>query len=274
MKIFLFFFLTFFSIGIDSQMLTSVYFKYNSYELNQESKKKLDSLAQLETNLTLRIFGNCDPSGSVEYNKVLSENRANTVRKYLQEKIGNTINLKSTVGLGIEKQINDNSTEELRGKNRRVDVFIEKAFASGEKISQKGFASFLSTRISEMKVKDTFSLPDVNFVGNRHVWLPNGNKSLTQLLKIMKDNSALEIELQGHICCDYENFDGKDIDLETFNLSWTRANAIKEFLQKQGIDSIRIKAVGLGHLNPLIYPEHTEADRIKNRRVEVVLLKK
>lgn len=274
MKIFLFFFLTFFSIGIDSQMLTSVYFKYNSYELNQESKKKLDSLAQLKTNLTLRIFGNCDPSGSVEYNKVLSENRANTVRKYLQEKIGNTINLKSTVGLGIEKQINDNSTEELRGKNRRVDVFIEKAFASGEKISQKAFASFLSTRISEMKVKDTFSLPDVNFVGNRHVWLPNGNKSLTQLLKIMKDNSALEIELQGHICCDYENFDGKDIDLETFNLSWTRANAIKEFLQKQGIDSIRIKAVGLGHLNPLIYPEHTEADRIKNRRVEVVLLKK
>jgi len=42
----------------------------------------------------------------------------------------------------------------------------------------------------------------------------------------------------------------------------------------QGIDSSRIKVVGLGHLNPLIYPERTEADRVKNRRVEVVLLKK
>lgn len=251
-------------------MLTSVYFVHNSSELNDESKKKLDSLAQLKTNLTFRVFGNCDPSGSIGYNKVLSKKRANTVSKYLQEKIGNNINLKSTVGLGDEKQINDSSTEELRGKNRRVDVFIEQ----GQAISQKEFPSFLNTNISQMKVNQTFSLPDVNFIGNRHIWLPNGKESVKQLFKIMKDNPTLEIELQGHICCDYENFDGKDIDLGTFNLSWTRANAIKEYLQMQGIDASRIKAIGLGHLNPLIYPERTETDRVKNRRVEVVLLKK
>lgn len=270
MKLILFCLLIFSSVGIDAQMLTSVYFAHNSSELNEESKKKLDSLAQLKTNLTFSVFGNCDPSGGVGYNKVLSEKRANTVSKYLQEKIGNTINLKTTVGLGDEKQINDSSTDELRGKNRRVDVFIEQ----GQDMSQKEFPSFLNTNISEMKVKEKFSLPNVNFIGNRHVWLSNGNESVKQLLKIMKDNPTLEIELQGHICCDYENFDGKDIDLGTFNLSWTRANAIKEFLQMQGIDSSRIKVVGLGHLNPLIYPERTEADRVKNRRVEVVLLKK
>jgi outer membrane protein OmpA-like peptidoglycan-associated protein len=266
--------LFFFFVGIDAQMLTSVYFEYNNYELNGESKKKLDSLAQLKTNLTFRIFGNCDPTGTTEYNKVLSESRANTVSKYLQRKIGSNIRLVSAAGLGEEKQINDNSTDELRGKNRRVDIFIEKTLAVGEKISQKTLPSFFNTKVSEMKVKDTFSLPDVNFIGNRHVWLPNGGAKLIQLFKILRDNPNLEIELQGHICCDYDNFDGEDVDLGTFNLSWTRANAIREFLLKQGIDTNRIKVVGLGHLNPLIYPELTENDRIKNRRVELVLLKK
>jgi len=259
---------------MNSQTVSSIYFKNNSYELSQESKVKLDSLAQLKSNLTFRIFGNCDLSGNVELNKKLSENRANAVSEYLKGKIGNKIKLASTVGLGIEKQINDNSTEDLRSKNRRVDVFIEKTFAKGEKISRKALPSFLSTKIAQMKVKDTFSLSDVNFIGGRHVWLPSGNLNLLRLLKILKENPSLEVELQGHICCDYENFDGEDTDLGTFNLSWTRANAIKEFLIKQGIQASRIKANGSGHLNPVVYPEVTEADRIKNRRVELVLLKK
>lgn len=61
--------------------------------------------------------------------------------------------------------------------------------------------------------------------------------------------------------------------MKTFNLSWTRANAIKEFLIKQGIDSNRVKATGQGHLNPVVYPERKEEDFTKNRRVEIVCLK-
>lgn len=274
MKPVLFFSLIIFSAGIHAQMLTSVYFEYNSYELGAESKKKLDSLAALKTNLIFRIFGNCDPAGSTEYNKTLSEHRANTVYEYLQGKIGNNIQLVSSRGLGEEKQINDNSTEQLRGKNRRVDVFIEQKFAPGQKITRKTLPSFLDTQISQLKVNDTYSLPDVNFIGNRHVWLPNGDAQLVRLLKILKENPTLEIELQGHICCDYENFDGEDIDLGTFNLSWTRANAIKEYLEKQGIDPSRIRTKGLGHLNPAVYPELTEADQVRNRRVELVLIRK
>jgi outer membrane protein OmpA-like peptidoglycan-associated protein len=270
----LLFLLIFFCVSFKAQMLTSVYFEYDSYKLNKESEKRLDSLIQLKANLRFRIFGNCDISGSSEYNKKLSENRANVVNKYLEGKIGNNIKLESVVGLGKEKQINDNSSEQLRQKNRRVDVFIDKVLVSGERKSGKTFASFLSMNISQMKVGDTFSLPDVNFIGGRHVWLPKGNAVLTQLSNILKNNPAVEIELQGHICCDYDNFDGEDLDLGTFNLSWTRANAIKEFLEKQGIASSRIKMTGQGHLNPVVYPELTENDFIKNRRVEIVLLKK
>ncbi|MCY0968096.1 OmpA family protein [Chryseobacterium wangxinyae] len=212
--------------------------------------------------------------GNEDLNKTLSDQRAKTVSSYLQKRIGKNIKLSSSIGLGISKQINDNSSEILQAKNRRVDIFIEKTLLAGEKISRKIYPSFLDSNIEIMKVKDTFSLPDVNFIGAKHVWLPNGNTNLFKLYKVLKLNPTFEIELQGHICCDYENFDGEDEDLGTFNLSWTRANAMKEYLLKQGIDSKRIKVVGLGHLNPLVYPEITEADRVKNRRVEIVLLKK
>ncbi|MEG2078700.1 OmpA family protein [Chryseobacterium sp.] len=271
--IFLFIFFSFYSLNC-GQMLSSIYFKNNSHELDQDSKNKLDSLAQLKNNLTFRIFGNANPLGNENLNKTLSDQRAKTAREYLKKRMGNNIKLSSSIGLGITKQINDNSTEILQAKNRRVDIFIEKTLAEGEKISRKQYPSFFDMKIELMKVKDTFSLPDVNFVGGRHIWLPNAKPRLYQLLKILKQNPTIEVELQGHICCDYENFDGEDQDLGTYNLSFTRADSIKEFLVKMGIDIQRIKAEGLGHLNPVVYPEITEADRIKNRRVELVLTKK
>lgn len=266
--------LIFLCLNSKAQMLTSVYFDYNSTKLSKDSEKKLDSLSRLNTELKFRIFGNCDVSGTSHYNQILSENRARSVSAYLQKKIGRNIELQSVKGLGKEKQINDNSTEELRRRNRRVDIFIDRVMASGEIRSGKIYASFFSKKISEMKVKDTFSLPQVNFIGGRHVWLPKANKVLAQLADLLKNNPSLEVELQGHICCDYDNFDGQDLDLKTFNLSFTRANAIKEFLELQGINASRIKATGQGHLNPVVYPERTEDDFSKNRRVEIVLLKK
>ncbi len=259
---------------VKAQMRSSVYFEVDSAVLSDDSKSKLDSLAKLSSSLTFRIYGNCDSSGSSEYNKILSEKRAKTVTDYLLPRISAGIRIGNTVGLGETKQINDNSTEELKAKNRRVDIFIEKKFLPGEKISRKPLRSFTETKVSDMKVKDTFALPDVNFIGGRHVWLSKAEYRLKKLLSVLKNNPNLKIELQGHICCEYEDFDGEDLDLGTFNLSVTRAEAIQEYLIKNGIDSTRIKAVGLGHLNPVVYPEVTEADRTKNRRVELLLLEK
>lgn len=273
-KYLLFIFFLIISKEILAQTVQSLYFQVNKSDLSPTSQAKLDSLASLKSQLTFRIFGNADPTGSVEANKILSDNRAKVVQDYLLLKIGNNIKIGNSVGLGETKQINDNSTELLKQKNRRVDIFIEKKFDKGEKISRKDLPNFLNVKVELMKVKDTFSLPDVNFIGGRHVWLPQSFAQLGELSKKLKDHPTLIVELQGHICCDYENFDGEDLDLGTFNLSWTRANAIKEFLLKQGIAENRIKIIGLGHLNPVVYPEVTEMDMTKNRRVEIMLIDK
>lgn len=259
MKICTIFMLLFFSM-VKSQMLTSVYFEKNSAEINKKDLNKLDSLSKLKSNLIFRVYGNCDPSGGKDYNRVLSEKRAKTVTQYLQKNLPKNIKIKSALGLGDSKQINDNSSEELRKKNRRVDIFIEKMLSPNENISRRTLPNFFETPISKIALKDTLELADVNFIGNRHFWLPKAEPQVQRLAKIMKENPKLEIELQGHICCDYENFDGKDIDDNTYNLSFTRANAIKQYLIKQGIDEKRVRAVGLGHLNPAVYPEKTDED--------------
>ena len=53
-------------------------------------------------------------------------------------------------------------------------------------------------------------------------------------------------------------------------LSMERARTVYEFLMVQGISSDRMKYQGFGPENP-VAPNDTEANRTRNRRVEVVL---
>ncbi len=262
------------SMNLYGQMMTSVYFQTNAFDLDNESIRKLDSLSLLNKSLKFKIFGNYDSSGSDTYNMKLSEKRALAVAEYLAIKNKDNIKVVSIIGLGEQKQINDNSTEELKSKNRRVDIFIERIYKDDEKIQKKLLPDFLSADISTMKKGDTLSIQNINFEGGRHIWLSKADYSLILLVKKMRENPLLKVELQGHICCDYDNFDGQDLDLGTYNLSFTRADAIKKYLAKYGITPERIQVKGLGHLNPVVYPEKSEADKIKNRRVEILIIDK
>lgn len=262
------------SINLYGQTITSVYFQNNSSELNNESIKKLDSLSLLNKSLEIKIFGNCDSSGSDDYNRKLSERRAFAVAEYLEKNSKENIKVISVVGLGEQKQINDNSTDELKSKNRRADIFVEPMFKNHEKIQKKLLPDFISTDVLKMKKGDTLSIQHINFEGGRHVWISKANHSLIIMVKKLRENPSVHIELQGHICCDYDNFDGQDLDFGTYNLSFTRADAIKKYLVKYGISPERIQVKGLGHLNPVVYPEKSEADKIKNRRVEVLIIDK
>lgn len=53
-------------------------------------------------------------------------------------------------------------------------------------------------------------------------------------------------------------------------LSESRANAVKDYLQKKGIKKVRLEAKGYGSTKP-IADNNTEAGKSKNRRVEIVL---
>jgi chemotaxis protein MotB len=56
-----------------------------------------------------------------------------------------------------------------------------------------------------------------------------------------------------------------------WELSGARASRVVRFLEEKGVASVRLSAVGYGETRPR-FPNNTEAHRMKNRRVDIVIL--
>ena len=103
-----------------------VYFTQNSTEIPIYANDILSNTANLlksfpETQAL--IEGHTDSTGDPALNKVISAERAASVRNYL---VGQGIEARrlAASGLGFEKPIESNSTPEGRSKNRRVVIRI------------------------------------------------------------------------------------------------------------------------------------------------------
>lgn len=112
--------------GIEVEFTSQVLFSFNSYDLTTISRQTLMKLVAIlnrypQTNI--EVQGHTDNIGSASYNQVLSEKRATSVADYL---IANMIaSQRITVkGFGMTVPKYDNSTEEGRAMNRRVEFLI------------------------------------------------------------------------------------------------------------------------------------------------------
>ena len=104
-------------------ILENIYFELDSYELNDESKNILDiMILWLSKNdkIKIEIGGHTDDIGDNDYNLILSQNRANSVYKYLLEK---NKNLKNLLYKGYGNRVPISSG--YNGpKNRRIEFKI------------------------------------------------------------------------------------------------------------------------------------------------------
>ena len=101
-------------------------FKNNGSELAPESHAELDSIAAIlveHPQATVNIVGHTDSSGSEAYNQKISEDRANAVSGYLQDKGVKEEQINAS-GEGESNPIATNKTAEGRSANRRVDIDI------------------------------------------------------------------------------------------------------------------------------------------------------
>ena len=86
-------------------LIDNIFYDFDKYTLRPESKTALDELVKLleeNPNVTIELSAHCDYKGSEEYNKVLSQRRAETVVNYLIEH-GIAKDRLSPVGYGKEK---------------------------------------------------------------------------------------------------------------------------------------------------------------------------
>ena len=102
-------------------------FTMGSAELDEESKVQLNNLASVLSaypSVQIRIEGHTDNTGNAAANKLVSQQRAESVKEHLVT-YGNLDAIRITAqGWGIEKPIASGETPEDRLKNLRTDLVI------------------------------------------------------------------------------------------------------------------------------------------------------
>ena len=108
-------------------VLENIFFDTNKYQLRAESFPELARLAAFirqNPSAVLEISGHTDNSGSAEANRTLSQRRADSVKDHLISLGCPAANIISK-GYGADKPVADNTTEQGKAKNRRVEFKIQ-----------------------------------------------------------------------------------------------------------------------------------------------------
>lgn len=95
--------------------------------------------------------------------------------------------------------------------------------------------------------------------------LPQSYNELNRVVELLNENSDIKIEIQGHT-------DNVGTNERNKLLSENRALAVYNYLLSKNIAKSKIHSIGFGKERPL-YPNDTEENRAKNRRVEFMIIK-
>ncbi|MFI4934458.1 MAG: OmpA family protein [Caulobacterales bacterium] len=105
----------------------SVKFPIESSQLSPEAQTRLmDFIEKLKSdnkNVYLEIQGHTDVTGDKSYNMRLGEQRAEAVRRFMNEQ-GVPLNRMATISYGPDQPVAPNTTREGRAQNRRVVVIV------------------------------------------------------------------------------------------------------------------------------------------------------
>ncbi|MGD0275291.1 MAG: peptidoglycan-associated lipoprotein Pal [Syntrophales bacterium] len=109
----------------EASQFDDIHFAYDKYDLDTEARAILNIVAKrlnAHPGYVMRIEGNCDERGSIEYNIALGQRRADAAMKYLVD-LGVDKSRISTVSYGKERPLDPAHDEEAWAKNRR-DHFV------------------------------------------------------------------------------------------------------------------------------------------------------
>ena len=116
-----------------------------------------------------------------------------------------------------------------------------------------------------LEVEAKFILHNVVFNRSKAELQPFSYVELSHLARLLQDNPSMEIKLIGHTDnSGYQDWNKK--------LSLERVQHVKDFLISKGISKDRLLLEGKGGNDPL-FPNNSEENKTKNRRVEVEIIK-
>lgn len=293
--------LLFYSTGYGQvQDTLAVRFDFDRSTLPAGGKAAIESALSLygvgRPLIAVWLSGHCDNAGSDRYNDRLSRSRIGAVRTYLQSKGLLPVLFQQMNAYGKRRPLNDNSDEEKRSLNRRVEIIFHSSVSPAIVRNSVKTAIFLPDTAAKPNapsvnrqpqepllftdaltdtaalVGKSLVLRNVNFYGDRHVPLPCSFFELERLAKLMLAHPGLQIEIQGYVCCMPETMDGYDADTRKPALSAQRAKFVYKYLIDKGISASRMSYKGFGGSHKLYPEESNERERELNRRVEIKVL--
>ena len=136
-------------------------------------------------------------------------------------------------------------------------------------VDQGGSVHQLSTYLANTSATDVpkrFVFDDLHFESGSTRLTPEGQRTVDSLLAVLKAYPAVQIALEGHTDATGDSAANK-------TLSQQRADAVKQTLVNGGIAADRVKAEGYGQERP-VADNNTDAGRARNRRLELVVLRR
>lgn len=230
----------------------TAYFDTDATEPTEASKAEFEQWLKDNSNARIEaIEAYTDTIGGAEYNRILSINRA----KYFVVRFASLHKLQTwAMRTPGETEFKGGTNAE----NRKAVITYIKPTAKPEPVSE------LKKEVTAAKKGDKLKLKNLNFYGNSGKVLPESEPILDDLLKVMQDNRKLRIDIQGHICCQFNDPDG---------IAKMRAESVYNYLIENGVDKKRLKCQSFGGTKPLHrIPEQSSREQIENRRVEIEIL--
>jgi OmpA-OmpF porin, OOP family len=157
-----------------------------------------------------------------------------------------------------------------KGINYGVYASAKGYFSITQQIEIKNLAYYSEKNqdllLALLEIGEAVALNNLFFDKGKDALLPTSFPELDRLVILLSENSAMQIELQGHT----DNVGGVK---ENQLLSENRARKVADYLIQYGINATRVTTKGFGASKPLA-PNDKEENRKKNRRVEFMIMSK
>ena len=243
-------------LGFSQEKKHTVYFETDFSAVSDIEQNRLLSflLSISEENISsVEVYGFCDDRGASSYNLILSQQRAEGIKKILLSNDVDQKKITNVDGKGelLFRTIKTVSAKRLRALNRKVElvVSLDKVEQEKKEVIKKG---------SSLLIENLLFLTGYSYL------TPSSKKSLDVAFNKIKD-LPFSFVIQGHVCCTSGQKDAIDRATKKRNLSLVRAMFVYDYFIEKGIDPKRMSYEGMGHRFPLGgRPE-------KDRRVEILI---
>jgi OOP family OmpA-OmpF porin len=233
--------------------ILDIQFEINKDDIQREEREKLGVVATFlkkYPGTTAVIEGHTDEVGTNEDNLKLSQRRAQSVVSYLVDSLGIARSRLTAVGYGELRPIADNSTEEGKRLNRRINAVIACA------TDIEGLTPIPARMTMALEIEFDLNKPDVK---------PQYREELRKVANFLKANPSVTATVEGHT----GNTQGTP-QFSRENSQRRAQNVVNYLVDNFGIARSRLSAEGFGSTRRFAYNTSLEGQK-ENRRVNIII---